>query len=133
MKEIKVSEVSSYNGQDMKWTEEMTRSKAKGIFVHTSGNKINTFYPKTTCFFKVDDIDDIISNEHVYVLFVDGERDCMEAVNDDEFRFELTENDKLFYLGEYEMYKTEETRYSYVSRKNEPVYKSRVKKKGELR
>ena len=102
---IKVSDNAKYAGQDMAWTESMFKSKSSGVFYHWSDTQIKEFKAKETCFWK-DDGSDIYGEGYLYKITIETDRDCMESEYDDEFRFQLTSDDKLEFVGQYKLINT---------------------------
>jgi len=101
-KNIKVSDINQYTGQTMKWTETMYPTIATGQFIHWSDEPLDVFAPKETCFWKHKKEDEIYGSGHLYLITVKN-RQGLESPYDDEVRFCLKPEDKLQYLGEYEL------------------------------
>lgn len=93
---IKISKNAKYKGQFMNWTEEHTGKallKAGTKLYHSSNKRINEFLTKETCFFF-----NVTAPGYTYCLLLD--EDVEVNVYDDEVRLMLTENMKMYYIGE---------------------------------
>lgn len=92
---VDVTDNAKYSGQDMAWTEPITRQitlKKGDILYHFSSKKLTSFLNKTTCFFLND-----VGIEYCYILKI--EKNMTVDAYCDEVRIELQEGVQLQYLG----------------------------------
>ena len=114
--QIKVTDNSDYNGQDMSWTETYTGQKIIGkggeMVYHQSNNIIKRFLSKEFCvhpfehsksYFKSNATKKEITSDYhwkiyLYSVFL-SEGTVVDTYSDDEYRFELTSDMEVLFAG----------------------------------
>jgi hypothetical protein len=98
-KKLNISDEAKYKGQEMDWTEDFTGKEilAAGTkLYHYSWNKINSFFPKTTCFY--DNCNKLSHNIYCLIL----KKDIELETYGNEYRIDLDkyrDDVDIYYIG----------------------------------
>ena len=111
---ISVSKEAQYPGQDMRWTERVTGKEiadGKTLYYHYSDNRIREFRAKETAFFDsfnnrdtLKPTDKGIKQDSEYLYAYKPKKGKKGDRYDNEVRFNLIENDKLYLIGRIDRY-----------------------------